>query len=697
MVAPRPSLQELREECAKRGLSTRGCLERGDLEALLQSAPRHEGLVRPADPGKLRAALEELGSWVSYAPRAVALLQELLQQAIPAAEATSCSGTVSRYLSHPEPGVSAAAAKLLSHWNLGPSTGSSSSSGTARRLRLRRPAAASDDDSDCMLSTLASAPAAAAESSSSEEESDSSSSSESLTTPAPKRKAAAAGKQPKAAGKPASRKAATVQGTGQAAGGKRAGWEESVRESEFRGRKERFRKFILHQPFRCATLAVHLRLAESQFEEKPKSKGKKKSQGAKGAEDLLKECRELLERMAVDFGALSHAEGGLSAMTPEERQVLERLRRLEERFRGNGVTEGEARNAVRLFERELSKANWTEEKFLKLKKQLAGEEDWTAADLIVECSVRWESSKRRQAWFSDACERVAVPLGLQSGYLAGAGVNACSFVGPLACALGAALTVSLVCHFAFLDLERALKSPCLSRPQFLQGFVDGALSVKRHLIWEKLFSIEDEKEAAQLCREHVSQGFFDEDNDEENQADEHGDLQDMLRRLFAAQSGSGATWLGGTSSSSSRPGRQPDPAAHQAPAARAPADGPPGFTPFSGKACKLSEEKEEASCKTSAPSPPCRSGPPPAESHSWAITFSSNLELARTVRRKSTAEAKRLYHWSSSGTALKATKKDTASYSKGKQAGEKRKGDIDSAASAAKKKFRRGPQKALTG
>jgi len=40
----------------------------------------------------------------------------------------------------------------------------------------------------------------------------------------------------------------------------------------------------------------------------------------------------------------------------EKLRALQRLQRLEQRFSGPGVTEAEARNALRLFERELSKA-----------------------------------------------------------------------------------------------------------------------------------------------------------------------------------------------------------------------------------------------------------------------------------------------------------------------------------------------------
>ena len=45
---------------------------------------------------------------------------------------------------------------------------------------------------------------------------------------------------------------------------------------------------------------------------------------------------------------------------------LQRLQRLEQRVTGAGVTESEARNALRLFERELGRANWSSEKFERL-------------------------------------------------------------------------------------------------------------------------------------------------------------------------------------------------------------------------------------------------------------------------------------------------------------------------------------------
>ena len=157
----------------------------------------------------------------------------------------------------------------------------------------------------------------------------------------------------------------------------------------------------------------------------------------------------------------------------ENLKTLERLQRLEKRFIGKGVTESEARNALRLFERELSKANWTAEKFEKLKRQLAGTEEWSASDVVAESSIRWQQNKRRQAWFADACERVAVPLGIEAGYTSNGGC----FVGPLSSVAGAALTTTLLCHLAHLDLEAATKrSKKLSTPQFLQGFVAARLA-----------------------------------------------------------------------------------------------------------------------------------------------------------------------------------------------------------------------------
>jgi len=262
-------------------------------------------------------------------------------------------------------------------------------------------------------------------------------------------------------------------------------WVEAVQTHAYRGLKERFHVFKLSRPFASIKWLLRVRVAEQQFSQ---------------------ECRELLDRMALEFGAVNSKR---DEVCEQDRQMLTRLQRLEERFRGNGVTEGEARNAVRLFERELSKANWTEEKFVKLKRQLAGTEEWSAADAVAEAGLLWvDEGKRRQAWFTDACERIAVPLGLEFGYCSNGG---CCFAGPLSAAAGAALTAALVCHLGDLDLARALASrgrSKISSPQFLQGFVDGALERERHLIWEKLFSIEDGQEAARFAEEHLQSGFF---------------------------------------------------------------------------------------------------------------------------------------------------------------------------------------------
>ncbi|CAE7826724.1 unnamed protein product, partial [Symbiodinium sp. CCMP2456] len=53
------------------------------------------------------------------------------------------------------------------------------------------------------------------------------------------------------------------------------------------------------------------------------------------------------------------------------------------------------------------------------------------------------------------------------------------------------------------------------------------------------------------------------------------------------------------------------------------------------------------------------------------------------------------YHWTFSGQAVKETKTGTESYSQGKCAGEKRKGQIESAAGAGKQ-FRKAQRLAIT-
>lgn len=448
-------------------------------------------------------------------------------------------------------------------------------------------------------------------------------------------------------------------------GRQKPGWCMSTHTQTFRGRREQFDMFTLRRPFGCATWAVQLRVA----------------QGSHRAE-----CQELLDQMAVDFGAVAAA--GQETRSEDE-HVLRRLQRLEERFRGNGVTEGEARNAMRLFERELSKANWTEEKFVKLKRQLAGSEEWSAADIVAESQVRWvEHGKRRQAWFSDICERIATPLGIEFGYSDNGG---CCFAGPLSAGAGAALTTVLVCHLAHLDLERAQNTrggSKISVAQFLQGFVDGALDRKRHLVWEKMFSIEDEEEAARFCQESLQGGFFDEGDDVQAEPGSDGDdLHSMLRNLFSAQRGAPRV-----SSSRSEEPRQRGGIDIQA--------GPPcttstptSFNPFSGKAQRLGADPDEAAPAAGQADVAANGG---GERSSWALTFASNLEIARSSRQRSREEARKTYHWTFRGQAVKPTKVGTESYSKGLQAGEKRKVQIDGAAGSAKQKFGKGPRLAIT-
>eukprot|EP00931_Biecheleriopsis_adriatica_P048404 TRINITY_DN27961_c0_g1_i1.p1 TRINITY_DN27961_c0_g1~~TRINITY_DN27961_c0_g1_i1.p1 ORF type:complete len:595 (-),score=137.11 TRINITY_DN27961_c0_g1_i1:13-1755(-) len=454
------------------------------------------------------------------------------------------------------------------------------------------------------------------------------------------------------------------------------GWAETEESRTFRRGKEHFHVYTLRRPFGNATWMIQVRVAQGS--DKQKQSGQSKRGGSSQPAPKREEVRELLKRMALDLGAVNPAAGGSESLGEQEKQVLQRLQRLEERFRGSGVTEGEARNAVRLFERELSKANWTEDKFAKLKRQLAGTEEWSAADAVAETSVRWvQRGKRRQAWFADACERVATPLGIEFGYTGNGG---CCFVGPLSACVGAALTTTLVCHLAHLDLESAShkRRTRISAPQFLQGFVDGALAKERHLVWEKLFSIEDEAAAARFCQENLHEGFFDDLAGEEGRGEEE-DLQAMLRNLFAAQGGNPCS-----SPRSLHPGRPVHPDEQVPARSDAEVPKPPAFTPFSGKAHRLGEAEEPSAEK------------PSQGSNSWALTFASNLELARCSRRRSRDEAKRTYHWTFSGHAVKETKTGTESYSQGRNAGEKRKGQIDGAAGSAKSKFRKGPQLAIT-
>lgn len=249
------------------------------------------------------------------------------------------------------------------------------------------------------------------------------------------------------------------------------------------------------------------------------------------------------------------------------------------------------------------------------------------------------------------------------------------------------MTSALVCHLADLDLTRALRArggSKTSSPQFLQGFVDGALDRDRHLIWEQLFSIEDGDEAARLCRDNLQRGFFNGASvdggaamDEEHEDQE--DLQSLLQNLF-----SGST--PGNSNESSE--RYAGAAASFGPSAPPPSvDQPASFHAFTGSSHRLDDDAAGSSSGGAAPS---------ASSQSWAITFTSNLEVARKSRDRSRAEAKQTFHWTFSGRAVKKTPTGTESYAQGRQAGSKRKGQIDGARGAADRKSRRGPRLALT-
>lgn len=88
-------------------------------------------------------------------------------------------------------------------------------------------------------------------------------------------------------------------------------WKQRVRTQRHRGRTERFRIFVLKSPFRCGTWEVRVRVRD----------------GAKRSE-----CCELLEQMALDFGAADAGGGGVTA---EDQAVLQRLQRLEETLPGS--------------------------------------------------------------------------------------------------------------------------------------------------------------------------------------------------------------------------------------------------------------------------------------------------------------------------------------------------------------------------
>lgn len=627
------SVSELRALCQRRGLATTFCVERADLEELLRS----DGGV--TESPALAQAAAELDSWVTYAPRAEQLLGKLdvANLDVHTLKRLKLGIIAKRYTKHPDSAVVNRATKLVTSWKerfLGtsPSKEKSGSAATQTNLSSTSQKANSGKRHKPTNSRKVSAPV-------DDDDSDNSSSSSSSSN------VRGAGRTVKL--ESIEDDDVEVEGENLPSSSTPCGWTETVSSLTYRGRKEHFVRFTLHRPFRCDKWTIEVRVAKDEHENT---------------------CRELLHQMAKDFGAVVSVEEKPSA---EDEQVVQRLQRLEDRFKGSGVTEGEARNAMRLFERELSKANWTQEKFAQLKRQMEGTEEWTAADVVAECSLRWTSDKvRRQAWFTDACHRVAVPLGLEFGYCRNGG---CCFVGPLSAAAGATMTAALVCHLGDLDLERALRGrggSQLSRPQFLQGFVDGSLEKERHLVWEKLFSIEDEREARRFCQENLNTGFFDgagtAGQDDEDVGD-GADVQSMLRGLFAPTAVPGGGNRGQRTGSSASLG----------------GSAPSSFAPFSGKSFKLVESDDAPLV-------------PPKPEQSWAITFATNLELARKSRRRSSVAAQKTFHWTSGGCSVKATRTDTQSYSNGRQAGEKRKGEIDGFSGSSKRKFQGRGRLAIT-
>lgn len=258
-----------------------------------------------------------------------------------------------------------------------------------------------------------------------------------------------------------------------------------------RGRRQALRQFSLEAPFGDPRWRLRVNVAGSQH---------------------VEACREWLERAARRVGACPDAPG----LSDAERQAVQRLGRLEARFQGRGVHEGEAHNALRLFERELARAQWSRDTFERLRRQLDGEE-LSATDVVIEASVCWTApTGRRAPWFCDACQRIAAPLCLAFGQSRGqAGWDGCCFVGPLAAAVGAALTAVLVSRLGHLDHERLSQDSmagCTRRavrslPQFLQGFVDGCLEEQRAKVWERLLSL-PAPEAKVFVQEQRKLGFF---------------------------------------------------------------------------------------------------------------------------------------------------------------------------------------------
>jgi len=192
----------------------------------------------------------------------------------------------------------------------------------------------------------------------------------------------------------------------------------------------------------------------------------------------------------------------------------------------------------------------------------------------------------------------------------------------------------------------------------------------------------------------VQSGFFDDAAGSGTQPEQRtageDDLQSMLRNLFAAQQGAASAEEQPQPRARSGPPPAPVPPAPHPPAAHT-------FTPFSGKAHRLGEEVGTSSSSTDAPKGSgATSSDKPREQQSWALTFASNLELVRSSKRRSQAEARKSYHWRFGGHAVKPTQTGTESYSKGREAGLQRKREIDGAAGSARRKFQKKPQLSIT-
>eukprot|EP00746_Dinoflagellata_sp_MGD_P009326 gnl/MRDRNA2_/MRDRNA2_118936_c0_seq1.p1 gnl/MRDRNA2_/MRDRNA2_118936_c0~~gnl/MRDRNA2_/MRDRNA2_118936_c0_seq1.p1 ORF type:complete len:657 (+),score=132.96 gnl/MRDRNA2_/MRDRNA2_118936_c0_seq1:66-2036(+) len=398
-----------------------------------------------------------------------------------------------------------------------------------------------------------------------------------------------------------------------------------------RGKEAAFHEFVLCRPFQDTRWHVKVLIAGASY---------------------LDASRDVILKTARQVGALEPTLDG------SEMQILQRLGRLEARIGGKGVHEGESHNALRLFERELTRANWTRDTFERLKRQLDGQESCQAADVVVETSICWarsEKNMRRTPWFIAACERIAAPLGLAWGHHnSGNGFDGCVFVGPLTTALGAALTAALVFHLGHVEFEsthRAKASgvkdqPCFSdddsdkdlngksqkratptqrkqKPKninpFLQGFVDGALTEERAKIWTKMLTLPEEK-ASKFIQKQQDRGFF---NDVRATEEEPEDVGCVISGIFDA----GNLDLEPTSSS-----------------------------------------------KQSAP---------PSDDSFSLIVVGNVRTLRRSLHRNEEASVKQ-YHWGCrSLSTLQSRAHDGASYNLGKAAGAKRSAEVDKVRSGA--------------